>query len=333
MDIAIFNAAMGQTMAARGIAAQTVISSTHQNPSGTFTEVLKRAAERNWPVFRWCHLETMEPHGWLAASEVARKRGEMTDLMWRTEVELMEPTAEGLAITREAVEVMFDRALGESDGVTGRDEVFQVPSKSGAYAHGADWGKRRDYTAVATLRADQEPYRFVAFYRDRRRPYHLMVNVLNEHQRRYAGPVSHDANGVGEHAREMLTGDDVEHYTQWQGQPRHMLFDNYVNAIERGLIRAPRSRPWYDAHRYVTNSDLYGTGHPPDEFVACALAYRAATHGARELAFAGGTQAAKLVPEAEQAAKEVAARDMARKVVEDAVRTQGMYWPSDGDRR
>ena len=251
--------------------------------------------------------------------------------MWRTEVELEEPTAQGLAITREAVEAMFDQELGESDGATGRDEIFQASMKSGAYAHGADWGKRHDYTAIATIRTDQEPFRFVAFYRDRKRPYHLMMAVLNSRQAKYGGPVTHDANGVGEHAREMLTGDSIEHYTQWQGQPRHMLFNDYINAIERGLVRAPRSRPWLDAHKYVTNDDLYGTGHPPDEFVGCALAYRAATHGAGELAFAGGVASVpKPASEAEQADREKTRKDEARRVVEDAVRKQGTYWPGGG---
>mgnify|MGYP001609297948 CR=1 FL=1 len=278
-----------------------------------------------------CPRETVEPHGWLEASEIARKRAEMTDLMWRTEVELEEPTAQGLAITREAVEAMFDQELGESDGATGRDEIFQASMKSGAYAHGADWGKRHDYTAIATIRTDQEPFRFVAFYRDRKRPYHLMMAVLNSRQAKYGGPVTHDANGVGEHAREMLTGDSIEHYTQWQGQPRHMLFNDYINAIERGLVRAPRSRPWLDAHKYVTNDDLYGTGHPPDEFVGCALAYRAATHGAGELAFAGGVASVpKPASEAEQADREKTRKDEARRVVEDAVRKQGTYWPGGG---
>lgn len=54
MELSIFDAAMGQAMSKNGIAAQTVISSTHQHADGTMTEVLKRAAEKGWPVYEWC---------------------------------------------------------------------------------------------------------------------------------------------------------------------------------------------------------------------------------------------------------------------------------------
>ena len=79
----------------------------------------------------------------------------------------------------------------------------------------------------------------------------------------------------GEGVREMFTV-EVEDFTGWNGQERVRLFSDYIAAIERGDIIAPLSEPWYRAHRYVTNDDLYGSGHPPDEFIACALAYRAA---------------------------------------------------------
>lgn len=326
MDIDIFNAAMGQTMSARGIPASTLVSSTHQNPAGTMTAVLKMAAEKGWPVMEYCWRETVEPHGWLLLAEVERKRTEMTEAMWRTEVELQEPSASGLAITREAVEVMFDTALGETDGEAGRDEEFEAPAKSGVYAHGADWGKRHDFSAIPTLRTDCAPWRFVALYRDRRKPYHLMAPQLNFRLDRYGGTAAHDANGVGEAVGEHLTH-EVEGYTQWVGAPRHVLFNEYINAIERGRVKAPRSLPWYNAHKWVTNNDLYGTGHPPDEFVGCALAYRAATHGAGTLMLVGGDSAPRQVSEAEAREKEKAKKEAAQAVVEDAIRTTGVFWP------
>jgi hypothetical protein len=49
----IFDAAMGQTLSKDGVPAQTVCSSTRQYADGTMTEVLKRAAERSWPVHEW----------------------------------------------------------------------------------------------------------------------------------------------------------------------------------------------------------------------------------------------------------------------------------------
>ena len=51
MDLSILDASMGQTMSTQGVPAQTVISSTHQNPDGTMSEILKRAASKGWPVF------------------------------------------------------------------------------------------------------------------------------------------------------------------------------------------------------------------------------------------------------------------------------------------
>lgn len=274
MDLRIFNSAMGQTMADRGIPAQTVAASTHQNPNGTFTEVLKMAAEKGWPVMEWCYRETLQPHGWLAQSEVDRKRGEMTAQMWRTEVELQEPSAEGRAIDPDAVERMFRRDLGETDGFAGKVEEFEAPAPGGNYATGGDWGKSAHYTAAATLRTDVSPKRFVCLYRNRKAAYHVMSAKYDEIVRRYGSSAMHDAHGVGAVIEENLTV-EAEGYTNWQGAKRIALFSEYISAIEKGDIVAPLSEPWYRAHKYVTNDDLYGNGHPPDEFIACALAYRA----------------------------------------------------------
>src|SRR5262249_55943224 len=70
MTLKLFDAAMGQTMEQRGILPQTVISSTWQEPQGVFTEVLKCAAERGWPVYSWCWRESLQPHGWLTQAQV-----------------------------------------------------------------------------------------------------------------------------------------------------------------------------------------------------------------------------------------------------------------------
>jgi hypothetical protein len=54
MDLLVLDASLGQTMSARGITAQTVMSSTHQYPDGTMTEMYRRAAEHNWKTYEWC---------------------------------------------------------------------------------------------------------------------------------------------------------------------------------------------------------------------------------------------------------------------------------------
>lgn len=288
MDWKIFEAATGQTMAARGILPQTTIGSTHQHPRGTFSKVIKLAQEKGWWVTEWCYRETMEPHGWLLRSEVNRKRDEMTKGMWDTEVELQEPSAEGLAIDPDLVEKMFDARLGQDAGVLGRDVEYETPSPRGAYATGGDWGKFGHHTCTATLRTDTRPMWFMAFYRDRRRPYHLMVPVFNARMKRFPGTGAHDAHGVGNVIDEMMES-ETEPYTAWAGAARRALFTEYIAAIERGDVMAPRSEPWRAAHRYVTNDDLYADGHPPDEFVACALAYRAHAHPYESEGWRGAT--------------------------------------------
>lgn len=273
MDLGIFDAAMGQTLEGRtGVPAQTVASSTHQYPDGTMAEVLRRAAERGWPVYEWCYHESLQPHGWLAPAEVTRKRSEVTAAMWAVEYELQEPSTEGRAITPDAVEAMFDLTLGEYEGEEGAEIEVEAPVAYGVYTSGADWGKRHDRSAIATIRLDTDPARVVALWRDRRKPYAIMAPVLNRRAERFRGAVTHDSAGVGEAVGEHLTV-RATGFESWAGKPRHILFNEYIAAVEQGRIVAPRVQAWYLAHKYVTNDDLFGSGHPPDEFVACALAW------------------------------------------------------------
>lgn len=284
---------LGRRTALMGIEA---ICSVEPGPTCLVYDVTVEDGESfiaNGIIVHNCYRETVEPHGWLPVTEVHGKRAEMTEAMWRTEVELQEPSAEGRALDPDAVERMFVRDLGESDGRTGQVEEFEAPMPGATYSTGADWGKAHDYTAIPTLRTDCQPMRFVAFYRDRKKPFHLIVPEFDRRLGYYGGVGCHDAHGIGAVVDEMLERKHLtEGYTQWQGPARMALFSEYISAIERGQIQAPLSEPWYRAHRYVTNDDLYGNGHPPDEFVGCALAYRAARAASRyaplELLFQGG---------------------------------------------
>lgn len=131
MDLAIFDAAQGQTMRStlslrmNGVEPQTVASSTHQYADGTMTELLRRAAERGWPVYEWCYRESMT--GWLTEAEKERKRNEVTAEMWRVEYELGEPSIGNRAILTEAVDAMFDRKLGEYEGAPGEYIEIEPP--------------------------------------------------------------------------------------------------------------------------------------------------------------------------------------------------------------
>ena len=141
MALEIFEAAMGQPMELGGVRPNTVASSTHHNAIGTMTEVLKRAGEKNWPVYKWCYRETLQPHGWLSPDEIPRKKGVVTSLQWEVEYELGEPSHESRAIMPEAIAVMFDRELGVFDGGVQQYIEIEAPVEGATYATGADWAR------------------------------------------------------------------------------------------------------------------------------------------------------------------------------------------------
>lgn len=274
MDLQILDAAMGQTMARPGIPAQTVLSSTHHYPDKTMTEILRRARDRGWPVYEWCWRETLEPHGWLPQSEVARKRLEVTEAMWLAEYDLQEPSTDNRAIVTEAVERMFRRDLGVFPGTVGKLVQIEGPVRRGRYAHGADWAKKQDYTQVLTWRIDTTPMRLVAWIRQRRMPWPMMVALLEDRIDEYGGEAMHDGTGLGDVIDGYLTRPAKPFILV--GRDRQDLFSEYVSAIERGEFEAPLIDSLQAEHKFVTTKDLYEpSGHPPDGVVAGALAYRA----------------------------------------------------------
>jgi hypothetical protein len=273
----LFKAASGQTMAKRGIAAQTTVSSTHQYPDGTMTKLLALAADRGHPVYRWCYRENLEPHGWLAQAEVARKKSEVTDDTWLTEYELQEPSPENRAIVTEKVDAMFKRSLGVFQGLNREYIELERPHKRGRYATGADWARSSDMTVIWTFRIDVTPMRLVAFERLNRLPWPQMVDRFDRRVRRYPGPAAHDATGIGDVVDGYIAveADGI----QLVGKQRSGIFSNYVSGIERGEVEAPFIEYTQREHKFATTDDLFGGGHPPDTFVAGAMAYHAATAG------------------------------------------------------
>jgi hypothetical protein len=292
MDWRLLKAVMGQPMAAGGVDSQTVLSSTHHNPEGTMTEVLKLAREKGWPVYQWGYQETLEPHGWLSRYQLERKRQELTTDTWRVEVEMEEPSTEGRAIMTDKVEAMF---VGPEVEVAENEErEFEAPvppdpvtgRERATYATGTDWGQATDYTEIATFRTDVRPMRLVAYRYMRRRAYPEMVAKLDARLGRYPGAAAHDYTGVGR-VGEFLR-EDVEDVTM-VGRVRRDLFLEYVLAVEREQLRAPRVTRLYRQHKFVRTQDLYSHGqgcHPPDGLVACAMAHKAASQPAMRLLFA-----------------------------------------------
>ena len=273
MALEIFDAAMGQPMELGGVRPNTVASSTHHNAIGTMTEVLKRAGEKNWPVYKWCYRETLQPHGWLSPDEIPRKKGVVTALQWEVEYELGEPSHESRAIMPEAIAVMFDRELGVFDGGVQQYIEIEAPVEGATYATGADWARDVDWTIIVTLRTDVFPLKVVAFLRTGRRPWPFMIKQFDERVKRFPGPACHDATGIGNVISDDLSVDADG--VVMVGKQRDELFTDYILSIEKGEIECPFITFMESEHKYCTVGDLYGSGHPPDTIVAGAMAYKA----------------------------------------------------------
>lgn len=277
MEIELFEAAQGQPMDARGLRSQTVVSSTHQYPDGTMTELLKRANEKDWPVYEWCWRESMgtpdEP-GWLSGEMVERKKMEVSQRMWEVEYDLQEPSFDGRAIDTEFVERMFDYELGTFVGDIDEYITVEEPMEGATYVTGVDWAKEKDFTIIRTFRTDVTPWMEVAFLRTGRKPWTEMVGDLNHRLAKYGGVCIHDATGIGN------VVDDLIEYERGKvkpvvlrGRERETVFTEYIAGIEQYGMRCPRVQFPYSEHKYVTQKDLFGSGHPPDTFIAGALAW------------------------------------------------------------
>jgi len=277
MELKVFDAAMGQPMEGRGIAKQTVMSSTHHYADGTFTEVKRRAAENGWPIYEWCFRESSAPpDGWLSLAEIESKRGEVTASMWAAEYELQEPSPEGRAILPEKVSLCFRKELGEFPGEAGagREIIIEDRVKGAVYAHGCDWAKEKDWTIIDTWRIDCRPMKRVAWVRLGRMAWPTMIRHFNQRVQWYKGNACHDKTGIGNVCDDYLTVEAEG--VLLVGQERADVFTNYIAAIENAAVVSPYIRYCEAEHRYCTNDDLRGSGHPPDSVVAGAMTYRAA---------------------------------------------------------
>lgn len=278
MDPDVWDAATGQPMGRGGVAPHIVGSSTLQYPDATMARELKMAAERGWPVFTWCYRETMARGGFLSLEDVAQKKAQMSEQAWLVEVELQEPAVENRAVNQAAVDRAFSAELGTHSGELGTSIEIEPPADpdTGArYATGADWGKRRDKTIIWTIRHDQRPARLVAYSHLARTSWPLLASAFDRQVRRYPGAACYDLTGLGTVVEDIINV-PAEGVTM-VGLERTNLLQAWVQAIERGDFVAPRIAYPYREHRFVTNDALFGHGHPPDTFVAAAMAWRAAS--------------------------------------------------------
>lgn len=285
IDLRILDSAMGQPMRAPDVNTQIVFSSTHQYSDGTMTELLKRAKEKGWPVHEWCWRETSNPvDGWLSMEEVEQKRADVTALMWQTEYDLQEPSAEGRAIVTEKIDAMFKRELGHYRGALRELIEIEQPEAGARYATGADWARKKDFTIIATFRYDCRPMRLVAFQRRGREPWPAMISAFDMQCSKYKGRAHHDATGIG---------DVIESYMKTNatgvmmvGRDRHDLLTEYIAAIEDGMIESPLIDYMQSEHKFASHDDVFNSGpglHLPDTISAGALAYRG-TKGGRVMA-------------------------------------------------
>lgn len=285
MDLEILTAAQGQPMRklinGKVVNTNTVMSSTHQYPDGTMTWALKTAKERGWPTYHWCYRETSHESGWLDPGEVERKRMEISQYMWDTEYELQEPSLEGRAMDTDAVNAMFDPALGVFEGKDGEYIEIEAPRADRDYVTGADWAKEKDWTVICTWDStDADNWRLVAYERIGRRPWPVMVGRLSTRWKWYGGKVVHDATGIGNVVRDYIEipkGARVEHLIDvtMGGRVRADMLSNYVSAVESGHLKAPQIEHPHDEHKYCTVDDMYGSGHLPDSVSSFALAWSA----------------------------------------------------------
>lgn len=282
MDLSIFDAALGQPMALRDVPSQTVASSTWHNSNGTMTEILSRASDRGWPVYRWCYRENMitedNPDGWLSREEIERKKTTITQSMWANEYELQEPNPGLRAIDTQLVEMAFDEEYGVFQDVPGRPIIVEDPVPGAVYVHGVDWAKRQDFTCIVTLRMDDPPVRLVAFERVQKMPWPVIVGKYESRIEMYGGDAfgwrCHDETGIGDVIGDYLS---VESEGVWMsGKLRAELLTSYINAVERLEIVFPRIDSMYDEHRLASVDDVYSTSkehHLPDTIAAAALAW------------------------------------------------------------
>lgn len=274
MELEILDASMGQTMSSKHVKAHTVFSSTYHRPDGVMKEVLRRADKNGWPVFRWCSKEIQEPHGWLPKEEEDRKRGEVTERMYNIEYLLQEPTAIGRVIDRESVEKTFTGDMIHDE--IGEYYEFEPPHEDGLYVHGTDWGRKRDCSAIVTFRVDCVPARLIAYERRHREPWPKIIARHDKRVERFVGESIADGTGLGD-VIDFYCTQPVEALII-NARSRKELLSRYMVAIENGEVSLPRIKSLYLSHRDFNAKMLDGAEHCPDEFIACALAWKAAIH-------------------------------------------------------
>ena len=140
-------------------------------------------------------------------------------------------------------------------------------------------------TVIAVVRYDVMPRRLVKLIRINRRPYPVMIKMMNREVQRYQAVGCHDKTGLGNVVSDFLDfHDSVEGFVM-VGRARTQLLLDYITSVENNIYQLPVDRTddylmsLKRAHRATTVADVYAPGkwnsHLPDEIAAMALAHRA----------------------------------------------------------
>jgi hypothetical protein len=286
MELPILDAALGQPMPQANYLGQEVVEysvmcSTWQNPQGTFTTVRRRAEEKGWPIYTWCYRESANPvDGWLSEETIRKKRDGTSDVMWETEYELNEPSADAHGFDRAWVEKTFSlpfEPIRKKESKDFEEYTFADPVREGVYVAGADWGKEKDYTVIAVGRVDVVPHTLVYYMKVNRRPYPVMIGYFNKALNRYKAFGKHDSTGLG-NVIDGYVDLRADGFTM-TGEKRDAMLSQWVNAVEAGKWRVPKIKSAYLAHKFCSVGQLYSRKqefHLPDEVCAMALMQAAA---------------------------------------------------------
>lgn len=280
MQKTVVDAALGQAQSALTETANTVIGSTHHNVDGTMTWLLEELAiENEWPIMEWCYLENhVDNGGWLDDEAIERKKKTMSAERWRVEVEMQEPAPENRTFTEEQLELIFDKAWGEMmvdiPDVEGFEYRFIQPAYGGDFVTGADWG-RTHYTCIHTFReSDSGPDQLAAWNYLRLGDWPAKINLYNERMRDYGGKGKHDQTGIGDVIQGFIDpGVNSVGFFFNNVTERAEIFNLYVMAGMDGDYTLPMIPRLFKVMSRLTNDHVYYGKHPPDEFVAGALAF------------------------------------------------------------
>jgi hypothetical protein len=249
-----------------------------------------------WPVHRWCYKETANAEdGWLSWDFIERKKQEVSPQMFANEYDLQEPAFDTRAFDTESVEKMFVDAVHPKADVTGTIKsplirkngvveryVFEEPTREGEYVIAADWAKESDFTVISVFRTDEEKMRLVAYTRCQRFPWPTMIGWYNDLMAMYEARGIHDGTGVGNVVNDYI--DRRSFAFLMTGRQRNEMLTEYIAAVERGLIEAPRVSSAYSAHKLASYESIYNIGadsHLPDEICSFALAWKRSGRKAR----------------------------------------------------